>query len=193
MMTSLYWSVGVVHTIEWVCILCGHCIQNGWVEQHICVKFCIRLNHSSVETIQMIQKATAVGNWWLAASSWQYSCSCITSHAEFLAKYKITLVRQPTYSPYFDVFWLLAFSKSKIASEREEISDCQWDSGKYNRAADGDWENCVRSQGVYFEWDWGVIVLCTMFLLSCIFFNKRLYFSYYMAGCLLDTPCISDQ
>ena len=29
---------------------------------------------------------------------------------------------------------------------------------------------CVRSQGAYFEGDWGVVVLCTMFLVSCIFF-----------------------
>ena len=39
------------------------------------------------------------------------------------------------------------------------------------------WENYVRSQGVYVERDWGVIVLYTMFLLSYIFFNKCLYFS----------------
>ena len=32
------------------------------------------------------------------------------------------------------------------------------------------------------------LVLCTMFLVSCIFFNKCLYFSYYMAGYLLDRP-----
>ena len=31
--------------------------------------------------------------------------------------------------------------------EREEISDHQLDSGNYDRVADGDWENCVRSQG----------------------------------------------
>ena len=37
---------------------------------------------------------------------------------------------------------------------------------KCDRAADGDWENCVRSQGAYFEGYWGVIVLCTMFLVS---------------------------
>ena len=28
------------------------------------------------------------------------------------------------------------------------------------------WENCVRSQGAYFEGDWRVIVLCTMCLVS---------------------------
>ena len=68
---------------------------------------------------------------------------------------------------------LLAFPKIKITFEKEEIS--QWDSGKYNRVADSNWENCVRSQGAYFEGDWGIIVLCTMFLVTCVF-NKCFYF-----------------
>ena len=32
-------------------------------EQWIYIKFYIKLEHSSVETIQMIQKAEAMGNW----------------------------------------------------------------------------------------------------------------------------------
>ena len=36
--------------------------------------------------------------------------------------------------------------------------------------------------------DWGIIVLCTMFLVFCILFSKCFYFSYYMAGYLLDRP-----
>ena len=32
------------------------------VEQQICIKFCVKLEHSSAETIWMIQKATALGN-----------------------------------------------------------------------------------------------------------------------------------
>ena len=53
------------------------------VKQWIHIKFCLKLEHSSAEPIQMIQKAAAMGNWWLAASSWQCACSCFTSHAEF--------------------------------------------------------------------------------------------------------------
>ena len=68
--------------------------------------------------------------------------------------------------PRFGALQLLAFAKTKITFEREEISDCWWGSGKYNGAADSNWENCVRSQWNYFEGDWGTIVLCTMFLLS---------------------------
>ena len=91
--------------------------------------------------------------------------------------------------PRFGTLRLLAFPRTYTAFEKEEISDHQWGSGKYNGALDGDWENCVRSQGAYFERDWGVIVLCTVFLVSCMFFNKCLYFSYFMAGYLMDRPC----
>ena len=33
------------------------------VEQRVCIKFCVKLEHSSVETIQVIQKAAALGSW----------------------------------------------------------------------------------------------------------------------------------
>ena len=38
--------------------------------------------------------------------------------------------------PRFDAQWVLDFPKTKIPFEREEISDHQWDSGKYDGAAD---------------------------------------------------------
>ena len=151
------------------------------VEQQICIKFWVKLEHSSLETIGMIQKSAAMGNWWLAALSQQGTLSCITSHAEFFGK--------TSNHPGDSASWQPRFGP-KITFEREEISDHQWDSGKYNRVADGYWENCVRSQGAYFEGDWGIIVLCTTFLESCIFFNKCLYFLYYTAGFLLDRPCV---
>ena len=158
------------------------------VEQQICIKFCVKLEHSSAETIQMIQKATAVGNWWLAASSHQRACSCIMSHAEYFGNTSNHPVDSAPLLPRFGALRLLACPETKITFEREEISDSQWDSGKYNGAASGNLENCVRSQGAYFEGDWGIIVLCIMFLVSWIFFNKCLYFSSYMAGYLLDRP-----
>ena len=33
------------------------------VEQRICIKFCMKLEHSSMETIWMSQKAAAMGYW----------------------------------------------------------------------------------------------------------------------------------
>ena len=82
----------------------------------------------------------------------------------------------------------MAFPRTTITIEREEILDHQRDSGKYDRAADGDWENCVRSHGAYLEGDWDIIFLCKMFLVSYSFFSKCLYFSRYMAGYFLDRP-----
>ena len=136
----------------------------------------------------MIQKAIPLGYWWLAASSWQCAHSCITSRVEFFGKTPNHPGDSAPLQPRFVTLWFLAFPKNIIIFEREEISDHWWDSGKYNEAANGDWENCVRSQGAYFEGDRGVIFLCTMFLVSCIFFNKCLYFSCYMKNSTwLDT------
>ena len=92
--------------------------------------------------------------------------------------------------PRFGTLWHLAFPKTKITFEREEVSGHWWNSGKYDRAADGDWENCVRSQGGLFRR--GLRNHCPMYDVSCIFFNKSLWFSYYIAGYLLDRPRIID-
>ena len=151
------------------------------VRQQICIKFCFKLERSSMETIWMIQKATAMGNRWSEASSWQDVCSCIVSCAELLVKYQITQVTQAPCSPDLVPcdFWL--FPKLKSPFKRKSFRP----SVRFRKiwwAAHGDWENHVRSQGSYSEGDWRVIVLWTMFLVSCIF-NKCLHFSYYMAGC----------
>ena len=106
-------------------------------EQRICIRFCIKLEHSSQETIQVIQKAAAMGNWWLAASS-QRTRSCITSHEEFFGE----MLKHPGDSapqkPRFGALWLLLFRKTKIAFERKQIPNHRWDSEKYDRTADGD-------------------------------------------------------
>ena len=46
--------------VYWVAIIFKITEQ---VEQQICVKFCAKLEQSSVVTIRMIQKAAAMGNW----------------------------------------------------------------------------------------------------------------------------------
>ena len=163
--------MGVVDAIEWACVLCGCHIQNDCIEQWIYIKFCVKLEHSSAETLQMIQKTTGMSNWWLAASSQQCAHSGITSQAEFFCETSNHSGDSAALQPRFGTPWLLAFPKTKITFEREEISDHQWDSGKYDRATNGNWENCVRSQGAYFQGDWGVIVLCKMCLLSSINFS----------------------
>ena len=49
--------MGAIDRVEWSCVLCGRCVQNEQVELWICVKVCIKLEHSSAETIWVIQKA----------------------------------------------------------------------------------------------------------------------------------------
>ena len=146
------------------------------VEQWSCLQFCVKFEHSSEETLWMIQKATGMGNWWLAASSLQGPCSCIMSCEEFFGKTSNHPGDSACLQPWFGALWLRAFPKTKITFERGEISYRWWDLGKYEGAADGNWENCVRSQDAYFEGDSGIIVLRSIFLVSCIFFNNCLYF-----------------
>ena len=129
-----------------------------------------------------------------ATGDWQLHHTDAPAHASHLMQIFGETSNHPGNSaplqPRFGSLRLLTFPTIKITFEREGVSDCRWDSGKYDRAADGDWENSVRSQSAYFEGDWGVIILCTMFLVSCIFFNKGLHFLYYMAGYLLDNSHI---
>ena len=149
--------MGAVDTIEWACVLCDHHIQNDWASKAMNLhQFCIKLEHSSLETIQMIQEATAMGLL-------MHHVFCRGS-VETSNHTGDSVPLQPRYG----TLWLLDFPKTKITFEREEKSDCRWDSGKYDRAADVNWENCERSQGAYSKGDRGVIVLHTMSLLSSI-------------------------
>ena len=75
------------------------------------------------------------------------------SHAEFCGETLNYPGDSALLQPRFGALQLLAFPKTKITFEREEMSDHQRDSGKYDKAADGDWENYGRSQGACFEGD----------------------------------------
>ena len=144
-----------------------------WVEQRICITFCVKLEYSSMETIQMIQKARAMGSRWL-----QLHHNNMTAHAShlmqsFLAKHQITQVTQPHYSPDLVPcdFWLFPKLKLSLKGERFQTID------EIQRNTMGQLRVMGRTVwGAYLEGDWGVIVLCTVFLVSCIF-NKCLYFS----------------
>ena len=158
------------------------------VEQHICIKFCIKPGHSSVETIGWFRRLQlwAAGDWQL-----HHYKHLLIHHVtqSFLAKYQITQVAQPPYSPDLVPcdFWLFPKLKSPLEGKRfQTVSEIQENTTGQLMAT----ERIVWSQCAYFEEDWGVIVLCTMFLVSYIFFNKCLCFSYYMAGYLLDRPHI---
>ena len=113
-------------------------------------------------------------------------CSLNASHLvkNFLAKHKITQVTQ---LPTVQIWCPMTSGFSQNWNHHWKRRDIRplMRFRKIQRDSWWRWENCVRSPGAYFEGDWGVIVLCTMFLISCIF-NKCLSFSYYMAAYLLD-------
>ena len=133
MTSSLYQSLGAVDAVEWACVLCDHCIQNDWASRATNLhQIYIKFEHSSEEAIPVIQKATATGNWWLTASSQQCAHSCFMSHVEFFCKTSNHPGDLAPLQPRFGALWLLAFPKTKITFERDEISDHWWDSKKYD-------------------------------------------------------------
>ena len=101
-------------------------MKNGNTEdtQHqIYIRFCIRLEHSSADTVQMIQKAAAMCNQGLATSSRQRTGSRIMSCAEFFGETSNHASDSAPLHVRFGALQLLAFLKTKITFEREEISD----------------------------------------------------------------------
>ena len=80
----------------------------------------LSLNIPPGEAIQMIQKASGVGNWWLAASSQLCAGSCIMSREKFLAKHQTAHVTKPTCSPDLALhdFWLFPKLKSPLKGKR---------------------------------------------------------------------------
>ena len=76
----------------------------------------------------------ATGDWQL---HYQNALAHASHHAEFFSKTSNHPGDLAPLQPRFGALKLLAFPKTKITSEREEISDSRCNSGKYNGAADG--------------------------------------------------------
>ena len=137
-----------------------------WVEQWICNALCIKLERSSEE---IVRSSEGRSRGQLVMSTFITVVLPFTHHVScsFLAKHQSPRRLSPL-QPRFGALWLRGFPKTKITFGREEISDCWWDSRKYDGAYDGDSENCVRSQGAYVEGDWDVVVLlqCFLYLVS---------------------------
>ena len=91
------------------------------VEQWICIKFCIKLEHCSTATIQVIQKATAKVSFITPAHTlWLVQ--------NYLAKHQITQVTQLPYSPDLVPwnFWLFPKLKSPSKGKRfQTINEIQ--------------------------------------------------------------------
>ena len=138
-----------------------------WLEQWICNKFCIKVEHYSrnyyYDSEGCSYEKLVIGSFIMTAHSLIHHI-----RVQFFSKTSNYPGDSAPLQPRFGARQLLVFLKTRNTFEREEVSDCWWDSGKYNRAANGDWEHCVRSQGAYFEGDLNVTVLWTMCLVSYI-------------------------
>ena len=101
---------------------------------------------------------------------------------------------QVTQSPYNpDLvpcnFWLFLKLKLPLKGKRFQTIDENWENtmGKLMETGRTVWGPKVHR---HLEGDYGATVLCIRVLVSCIFFNKCLCFSYYVTVYLLDRPCI---
>ena len=136
----------------------------------------VKLEHSSTDTIWMIQKATGTGYWWLAMTMCHLTCHILCS---FFEKHQITQVTQLPYSSELAPcdFWLFPKLKLPLKEKRfQTIEEIR--------------ENKTELLIAIGRTVWGPKVptlketeaslsLCTIFLISYTLFNKYLYFSYY--------------
>ena len=105
------------------------------LREHVyCVAIALKMSNRSASNfvlslnvppwkLRMIQKATAMAIWGLAASSPQCACSCITSRAEIFGKTSNHPGDSVPLQLRFGALRLLAFPKTKITFEREQIID----------------------------------------------------------------------
>ena len=134
----------------------------------------------------MIQKATAMGNWWLAASSRQRTRSCITSHAEFLAKHQIIQMTQAPYSPDLAPcdFWLFPKLKSPLKGMRfQTVNEIQENT---TGQLMGIGELCEVPKCLLWR---GLRHHCPMYNVSCVLYLQYMsLFFIVKAGYFLDWP-----
>ena len=97
------------------------------VEQWNCIKFCVKLEHPSTETIQMIQKGKpqlcTTGDGQLHHNNVPHHGSRLVQR--YLAKHQITQVTQTPYSPDLAPcnFWLFPKLKSPLKGKRFQTVD----------------------------------------------------------------------
>ena len=177
-----------------------------WVEQWICIRFCSKLEHSSAETIQMIQKAfrddaisaMQIQVWHKHFKDGQESvesdpCSEGLQQAEYLRMSNVHGLQSIKISNWPKLIW----GFQKLLCPRFWCRILAWNVSWQNLFYGFCYHsrrNIVLQLGEMCEVPrcllWRQLRChCPMYNVSCSFFNKYLYFSYYMAGYLLDRPC----
>ena len=99
-----------------------------WIEQWICIKFCIKLEHSSVETSDDSEGHSygqlVIGSFIMPMRPLMHHVWCTV----FLAKHQITQVTETRYSPDLVPcnFWLFPKLKSPLRGKRfQTVSEIQ--------------------------------------------------------------------
>ena len=157
-------------------------------EQWICIKFSLSLNIPLWKVVRWFRRLQL----W-ATRDWQLHHDNTPIHASrlmqsFLVKRQITQVTQPLYSPDLAPcdFWLLPKLKSPLKGKRLQTIDVIQENKTGQLIAIR--ELCEVPRCLLWR---ALRHHCPMYIVvSCIFFNKCLYFSYYLGGYLLDRPCI---
>ena len=96
------------------------------VEQRLCIKFCVKFEHSSVENYLDDSEGHNSGQLVIGDFiTTTYPLMHLISSTEFTGKTSNHPGDSAPLQLRFGVLRLLAFSKTKITFEREEISDLQ--------------------------------------------------------------------
>ena len=168
--------MGAVDATEWACVLCGCHIHNDWVEQWICTKFFSKLEHFLHRNYLDHSEGHSLGQ--LLIGSFITTMHLLMHHVlfSFLAKHRITRVTQP---PTAKIWHPVTAGFYQNWNQLWKGRDFR-PSMRFRKIQWGNWwwlgELCEVPKFLLWR---GLrhIVLCTVFLVSCIFFNKCLYFS----------------
>ena len=143
------------------------------VEQPICIKFCIKLEHSSTGTIQMIQKPQQ-----LATGDWQVHQDNVPTQASRFVQSFLQNIKSPSDSiPPTAQIWL------SVTSGLSQNWNHLWQGRdfrplmRFRKISWGSWwrlgELCEVPRCLLWR---GLRHHCPTYSISCIFFNKCLYF-----------------
>ena len=185
--------VSTVDAVEWACVLCGFHIQNDWVSRAMNLHPNLQLSCNI--PLQKLFGWFSRPQLW-ATGDWQLHHDNVPASAlhlvqRFSVKYPITQVAQPHYS--LDLVPCDLGNTSSLSQNLNHL----WKGRdfrllmRFRKIQQGGWwwlgELCEVPRCLLWR-ELRPRDLCTMFIVSCIFFNKCLYFSYYVAGYLLGRP-----
>ena len=159
---------GVVDTIEWVCVLCGHCVQNDWackamnLHQLLHYTWTVLCRNYSDDSEGHSYGQLVIGSFITTVCLLIYHILCRVFWQNMKSPRWLSLL-QPT----FGALWLLAFPKTEISFEMEEISDCQ----RFRKIWWGSWwrlgELCEVPRCLLWR---GLRCHCPMYNVSCILY-----------------------